>query len=631
MQRVDITLTGLKTLSTSGSAMNIVTTGGAILDAGDVNTDVDARNGRVQLTAATGISDIETQVNNIDLYNLVSGSIVINESNNLGLFDLSSPGDVTLNAGTSITFNTDVQLDGDNGATYTFNATDNINVNQNICEGGVTCASVDDAVNITLNSTAGSVFVASGASIVTGGGNANITANAVGQEFNMADTSGLDVGAGKIVASADDMRITNLDSTNTDFDSIQLTSANRINERSGNDVATAGGVIFNVGAGIYGTVAMVDTPFEVVANEVRVTNTGAGTPVMLNIGTTGTTYQTIDVAGDFFTEAINASSDLVFNDFTNLGGSVDIIASRDIDLNASLNGAAGDISLTATSGVLTLLDAGILTANNLTMSAADLIDSDRAIVLGAGNLTLTTQSTGGNSVFNTTATSLDFTNTGTNSATINETDALTISNWSNNGDSLISAGGALTIPDAGLNEGTRSLSITATDVLDSDRTVILGAGALTLNTQTAGGDSTFTTTAASLDLTNGGTNAVTINETDALSVSALSASGDTTINATGALTIPDAGLNVGSQGLSLTASDIIDVSGRVLDITAGSLLLNTQTAGGDSSFNTTVASLDLTNGGTNAVTVNETDALSVTALTTSGDTGTQRRRRVDDS
>ena len=172
---------------------------------------------------------------------------------------------------------------------------------------------------------------------------------------------------------------------------------------------------------------------------------------------------------------------------------------------------------------------------------------------------------------------------------------------------MITAGGVLTLPDTGLNEGADSLTITATDIIDSDRAVTLGAGTLTLNTQTAGGSSTFNTTVTNLTMNNSGTNDIIVNETDGLNLAALSASADTSINTGGTLTIPDVGLNVGAQRLSLSGTDIQDGSGRSLNFIADELSLDISNPTGDLVLNTDVTRLQSHLGAPANLTVIEAD------------------------
>lgn len=400
----DITLTGLKTLSASGSAIAVTSTTGAILDAGDVNTDIEASNalGRVQLSAETGINDIETLVGFVDLSNTTSGTITINEVDDIGVFSINSIGDVSINSGANLTISNDIDLEGADGATYTFNALNNIDIDQNVCEGGNTCSPVND--NVQLD------FIAGG------------------------------------------------------------------------DITNAAGATLNPGLSALG----------------------------LNAG-----------------------------------------------------------------GTLTLDDTGLLISGALTLDAGDIVDSDRSVTVSAGSLTLDTQTAGGDSIFNTTISSLDFSNTGANQITINEADALTISSWSTNGDSLISLGGALIIPDSGLNSGVNGISIIASDISDS-----------------SGRDLNITADQFSLDLSNPSADLTlntNVNELQAILVSAA----DLSVNQATQLALAD----IESLGSAITLSegDLTISSGTLnvnADVTAqqGSLLL---AASGDMNINADVIANDL--------------------------------------
>ena len=140
-----------------------------------------------------------------------------------------------------------------------------------------------------------------------------------------------------------------------------------------------------------------------------------------------------------------------------------------------------------------------------------------------------------------------------------------------------------------------------------------------LTMQNSGGDVVLDSTVTSIDLTNTGTNTTSVNETDALQVTALSSTGDVLFNAGGVLTIPDAGLSLTGLELGLSASDVVDVSGRDLTLTAQDLYLNYTAATGNATFSLDVNSLDANYVGTGDFSFTDTNALTLADSTMDAD------------
>ena len=79
----DITVGSLTTTNSSTNAVNLNTTAGGVVDGGDTDIDVVAA-GRLVISAATGV-DLDTNVGSIDITNLTSGAVNIDESNTLSI------------------------------------------------------------------------------------------------------------------------------------------------------------------------------------------------------------------------------------------------------------------------------------------------------------------------------------------------------------------------------------------------------------------------------------------------------------------------------------------------------------------------------------------------------------------
>ena len=89
------------------------------------------------------------------------------------------------------------------------------------------------------------------------------------------------------------------------------------------------------------------------------------------------------------------------------------------------------------------------------------------------------------------------------------------------------------------------------------------------------------------------------------------------LDAAGTITLADSGLNIGLGNfniLNLQGNDIVDISGRELDITAGFLSFRSASAGGNTLVNTTVDDLIIINNGVNTLAFVETDSLDLNGI-----------------
>ena len=144
------------------------------------------------------------------------------------------------------------------------------------------------------------------------------------------------------------------------------------------------------------------------------------------------------------------------------------------------------------------------------------------------------------------------------------------------------------------------------------------------------------TNADSIDITNTTSGSVVITEEDDMTIVNLSAPNVTAIEstggsltfmngsiasiddltldaATGTVTLPDTGFTTAGN-IIIRSDDIDDNSDRGVSISSSSLLIETAATGGDLAINTTVADIDLTNNGTSQISINETDNLSLSNL-----------------
>lgn len=100
--RQNITLgRGLKTANSSSSAVVLTSTEGAIVDAGDAEPDIEARYGKLTLSAVTGIGAdnlLDTKVKQIEAQ-AMGGNIGLNESGEVTVTELRTFGEVAFRAG----------------------------------------------------------------------------------------------------------------------------------------------------------------------------------------------------------------------------------------------------------------------------------------------------------------------------------------------------------------------------------------------------------------------------------------------------------------------------------------------------------------------------------------------------
>ncbi len=585
----DISVTGLKTTSSSSTAITLFASG-SITDSGASNIDISAVNGGIKLTSDTGMDDLEIQVASLDATNNISGNIVINEVDDLSITQLSNAGDITVNTSGNLSLDSNLDLNGMDGSTLTFNAVGNLTLNANVCEGGDTCVAVDDGVTLDFD-TGGDFTMAVNIAIHSGAGNVNV--NAVGAvTFNAGDSL---VSDGDIFIAGNSVRIAGIQSNSTSATAVQISSASNILNRAGIDItATLGGVVLTASTGI--------TALETNVVSLSVTNTTSGDIV------------------------INESNDLSITQLSNVGGiTVNTSGNLTLDSHLNLNGMDGS--------TLTLNAVGDLTLNaNICEGAALCASIDDVVILdfhAGGDITTignVTVDSGGGDV------SLDALGT----MSLSQGDVV------NAGDGQISVTGNAVII-TGLQSTATGNAITVTSATDirersgNDASAINGVVTLNAVSGIRGGGLTadVDVVAQSISVNNttsgevrlgGGTNDVTLSQVDVaglmlvnttsgtitLQENALLAANAITFNSdTGTIVLPsaislsgrltligaqvtntDQNLIVSAQELLLKASEnqdlVINVNGTIVDISMlgdGDLQVN-------SSSGLTVADLD---------------------------------------
>ncbi|WP_016954558.1 beta strand repeat-containing protein, partial [Catenovulum agarivorans] len=265
-------------------------------------------------------------------------------------------------------------------------------------------------------------------------------------------------------------------------------------------------------------------------------------------------------------------------------GAVDVDETDALTLQVD---GAGDVTVDSV-GALTL-NAGSM--SNLTVTAASSITDAGALAV-SGTTDLDTSTANGAIVLDTFTHNLNtFTaDAGTGAIDIDETDALDL------GDTTTSA---LTITAGGAVSDSGTLTVSGTTDIDTSA----GNGAITLNTNTH---------SLNTLVVDSGTGNVDIDETDALTLQ-VDGAGDVTVDSVGALT-----LNAGSMAnLTVTDADSVTDAGVLTVTTAVDVDTSANNGAVDLGNNTHNLASFTANAGTGAVTIDETDAISLGAITAS--------------
>jgi filamentous hemagglutinin family protein len=328
-----VNIAGIQSTSTSATAVQISSATNILNQAG---VDITALTGGVVLTSSTGIVGLDTNVASLSATNTASGDIVINESNDLSITQLSNVGSITVNTGGDLSLDSNLDLNGMNGAALTLNAGGDLMLNANICEGGAACSSVDDVVLLDFDS-AGDISTIGNITVHSGGG--NVSLDAVG---TMALSQGdiVNSGTGQINVTGGAVIVTGLQST-ASGNAITVTSATNILERTGTDASAVNGLVsLNATSGILG--GGVTEDFDVVAQEISVSNTSSG-EVRLNGGSNNVTLASVDVSGLMLVNTTSGSITLQenalvsANDISFNSDSADIILPSSIALPGRLS------------------------------------------------------------------------------------------------------------------------------------------------------------------------------------------------------------------------------------------------------------------------------------------------------
>jgi len=621
----NLRLGGLLSTNATNSAITLNVTGD-ITDGGEVFTDIDAVNGRTNITAQ-GSFQLETNMNQVSL-NFTGTAADITNAGALDIVGGSTVADLTVatTAG-DLTVSGNLDLNGANTSTLTLNANQNLNISAGVTIGDLTAA--DDNVNINLNA---------------------------GNQLVMADGSLVDAVGGQLnVSTVSDAVISSLKSTSTSNTAITMNVG--ANLLDGGDLLLAD--IDAVNGGVSLTVAgNIETPanLEVNVDRLNMSLSGGNANISeingVNItGVTGvSTLNIVTQAGDITifgdidldgsngnTYTLTSAQDIIINDAVSIADvsngvgdntNITLIANRNITMGETsvIDATGGLISITADNDANNSGDAilskvtTVSAANNaMVINAENIIDGsafndDLLAVNGRLTLNANANIAGGpggdidinvNQLVVSSASNGDVNiNQGNN--TLNLISATGINNLT------LAANNSIIIPDAGLSV-TGNANITAGDLVDAGvtpRDLVIAAQALALNLLNPAGSVSLMSNISSLDVTLAGANRnLLVTEADNINILGLNGINDFTLDASsGAVTIPDAGLNLAGN-LTINSQDIID-SDRNINLTAGDAVFIITSAAGDLSINSNFDRLDASIIG-GSLSINEANRLQI--------------------
>ncbi|OWT69052.1 MULTISPECIES: filamentous hemagglutinin N-terminal domain-containing protein [unclassified Achromobacter] len=612
-----------KTLYLSAAGGSILSNGGSITTSGTGSITLYARDGIGSDTDALQLSAGSKQVSAavtgtgslyLDIVDSLTGGLSTQVQN--GSTNVTSAGAIKLSGMTSITdaagndikvtaasgdisvgmltagsSNSGISLNATNGsildassAVYAYRVT--LNASGNVGSSGARISV--GSPRVEANSTNGSVYLAAGAgSILSSVSGAVVDVQAAGnlQVANAQATSSINIQS--VSPSASVLVAGNIDAgTGTVQLNFNTTGGSIIDDGNAATRIIGSSVSLQAYAGIGGAAPGDDKTVQTTTASLSAStvsgnvyiNDGRAAGVDLHQISTGNGAIAIKTAGDtvatsLITNTANASNTVAID----AGGDLKVVY---IGAGYTAGVGAGDVTLNA-AGDITGTNSTQIYGNTLNATAGGNIGAigETAMTNGGALITavshlgdLTTQAAGVIAIDNRSTSALSVgTNTnpgagGTLSIkTLGDMDA---SSGVVNGlqTLLLSSGGTLTLPEAGLNVvGSATLKGTTDVVADgaAPRTIDVTAGSLTFTSGAAGGDTTLTTQVATLDakLTNTSSAAnLTVANTGDLDATLRTGNGDISVTNTGDLTATNVQA-AGNIGLSATGSvDAVSVT-----------------------------------------------------------------------
>ncbi|HEY7772915.1 MAG TPA: hypothetical protein VIC26_07025, partial [Marinagarivorans sp.] len=391
----------------------------------------------------------------------------------------------------------------------------------------------------------------------------------------------------------------------------------------------------------------------------------AATDATLNLRD-GSTAQTWNTSFDQLTATIAGTGDLTVMNTRSLNlaelttGGAASVSTNAGDLTVLANPTvAGRLQLNA-AGDLIIPNTGLAHGDALVLSAQHIIDTDNEIELAATDLTLIQNNGDNSAVFHTQVNSLDLTYNGTSRVSVNESDALEISQFNTLGDALISAGGDIRLLSNIDTQGELTLQTTGTGLLTTSAAGLSTSGDLVLDVASLVGiNQALTVGATHADITlrnqqqalrinsdfesasfaHAATAPIELVQASDLVVTDLSSGGNFTVSGpanlqflpsnptvvgdlsllANTLTIADVGLQV-SGGLNMTAETLNTLTGNgAAQLQANQLNLTIASVVQNNALTTLVNNLSLGYAGAAPLEVNLRDATALNQLTSASD------------
>ncbi|WP_247886522.1 filamentous hemagglutinin N-terminal domain-containing protein, partial [Azospirillum brasilense] len=539
--------------------------------------------------------------------NLGSGDAVNTVSKQI-LESIAGNANIVLEASGLITVETSLDLQTIAGHSFTL---------RSLTSGGIafTDASYEIRTNggdIVLEANGMASSLTNIGKLTTRGGAVRLTATDNVQLGNLIDTTPVSGSAGAVSVNAQSGTLTALDAGRIVGGPVTLTAGSAIGA-SGAAVSTSSTQLSLVtGGNLFVTNDQTLTDLSVTS-----THRTVGADSQFFLASTGLTFTVTDSSGSTALDTISQVGGL--NSFAFRGD-------RTIQVG-TVNAGAGSVALTSTAGNITGTSAGLLTGGALTLTARGSSGSNGAIgtssqALNTDGSSLTaTAGSGGINLSNTGALALASLTSG-GATSVAATGDLTVGAVASGGAlSLTSGGSILNDADASTTISAYNLSLDAAGSIGTSGTALTtgsylvsatsGSGGIHLTTSGTANLTSFVSTDGDIAVTTGGTTSIGT-MTSANGTSNISVTANGAVSSIAANTV-NAGAN-GNVTLTTANGDVYatsgTITGNVVTINAGGITSNV-------SVNTAAKTLSVANG-SGTVTVNQTGAVTVDNITSSG-------------
>ncbi len=483
---------------------------------------------------------------------------------------------------------------------------------------------------VTATAANGPIAITGNANLVLN--NVGITTDAAGNDISVTTSIG-DITVDTVTAGATAGKV----SLTT------LSGSGKILAASGTSAVSGSTITLNGAGGIGSSAARLGVNGDLVQATSSNTDIYLKTTGATSLGYAASGTGKIDVLAGDKLSVVNATTSGGAITIASTATGADIIA-------GTINAGTGAVSLTSGAGAV--IDDGAsatrITGGAVTLSGANGVGTAAtAMQTTASSLTLSSSGVGGTGIFvsdgNTNGVTLTSATATNGPVTFGSAGTMTVGTVSantTNGAVSLTAAGSILATGAGPHVTAKSATLTATGgSIGAVTDAATGAGTpIKLNVaQILGLTATGTTPVISVDNSNTAALSLTNNlvtlgtggsayiktagDLDASAGLTLT-NGNLLLQSGGTLTLPTAAINLGSGALTLKGTTDVIASGatpRSLSVTAGSLTFSSGSAGGNTTLNTSVGTLNATLTGTaKNLTVNNTGAMTAT-LAANGD------------